>query len=82
MVSDVSLQFSHVLEGKNRVPVSSRPARSHRAEEAPQRSKSEQEIEKKKCGRALQERRSRIGGEVNGEDKEVVGGVQKKREIE
>ncbi len=39
-------------------------------------------MEKKKCGGTLKEWRSRIGGEVNGEDKEVGGGWEEKGEIE
>lgn len=49
------------------------PAHSHRAEEMPQRRKRAREMEQKKCGGTLKEWRSRMGGEANGEDKEVVG---------
>lgn len=63
-------------------PLSSSPAHSHRAEETPQRRKRARDMEEKKCGGALKEWRSRIGGEVNGEDKEVGGGCEEKGEIE
>lgn len=38
-------------------------------------------MEKKKCGGTLKEWRSRIGGEENGEDKEVGGGVRRKERL-
>lgn len=65
---------------KERSPLSSSPARSCWAEETPQRSKAEQKMEKKKGEETLKEWRSRIGAEVNGEDKEVVGGWGEKRD--
>lgn len=55
-------------------PLSSSPAYSHRAKETPQRRKREREMEKEKCGGTLKEWRSRLEGEVNGEDKDVGGG--------
>lgn len=54
-------------------PLSPSPAHSHRADEMPERRKRTPEMERKNCGGTLKEWR-RIGGEVNGEDKEVVGG--------
>jgi len=38
-------------------------------------------MEKKNCGGTLKEWRSKTRGEVNGEDKGVVGGVRRKERL-
>lgn len=79
MVSDVSLQFSRVLEKKNWIPyppallTPAEPKKHHRGDRESERWR------KRKCGGTLKRWWSRIGGEVNGEDKEVVGGCEGKK---
>lgn len=82
MVSNVLLQLSHVMERKSRIPYPRSLARSHSADEMPQRGKRTPEMEGKNCGGTPKEWRRRIGGEVNGEDKELDegGGVKEKTE--
>lgn len=67
------------MERKSRIPYLRSLARSHSANEMPQRGKRTAAMEGKNCGETLKEWRRRIGGEVNRDkDKEVegVGGTE------
>ncbi|TWW60020.1 hypothetical protein D4764_05G0001100 [Takifugu flavidus] len=55
-------------------------AHSHSADEMPQRGKRTPEMEGRNCGGTPKRKERRIGGEVNGEDKEVEEGGERRKQ--